>query len=97
MLEILPAAGELIARIHQESTPQTLILHTYRFGPHSKGDDTRDSQELDRLRGKRDPLKIHASRLDSDQRNTLEQEVEAEIEQALHQAIQDPYPTLSYL
>ena len=97
VLEILLAAGELIAQIYQESAPQTLILHTYRFGPHSKGDDTRDSRELDHLRSERDPLKIHASRLDSDQRNTLECEVETEIEQALQQALQDPYPTLSYL
>lgn len=95
VLEILPVAGDLIEQIQQENTPKTLILHTYRFGPHSKGDDTRDSRELDRLRGERDPLKIHANRLNLNQQNAIEGEVEAEIEQALQQAIQDPYPTLS--
>ena len=60
VLEILPVAGELIAEIRKESSPRALILHTKRFGPHSKGDDTRPAQEVERIRLDRDPLLILA-------------------------------------
>ena len=33
--------GSLLGESRQSSAPQALILHTCRFGPHSKGDDTR--------------------------------------------------------
>lgn len=92
VLEILPAAEELLAEIRAQITPRALILHTYRFGPHSKGDDTRDPEEVNRFRQYRDPIEIQAARLQADERQAIESEVNAEIAQAFQQALDDPQP-----
>jgi TPP-dependent pyruvate/acetoin dehydrogenase alpha subunit len=75
--------------------PQALILHTCRFGPHSKGDDTRSPEEIAGLRQERDPLRIHGARLSPAERQTIESGVDAEIELAFQQALLDPYPKMS--
>jgi TPP-dependent pyruvate/acetoin dehydrogenase alpha subunit len=81
--------------VHSLSSPQALILHTARFGPHSKGDDTRATQEVEWLRQERDPLTIHASRLEAESRRLIESQVEMEITEAFQDAQSDPYPTLT--
>lgn len=94
VLAIHAAAGQAVAQIRQESAPRALILDTCRFGPHSKGDDTRPAAEVERMRLARDPLPIHAARLVLDQRLAIENEVEREVRQAFQQALADPYPAL---
>jgi len=73
-------------------SPRALILHTCRFGPHSKGDDTRSVEQVESLRNERDPLKILAPRLNSDERAAVESDVGQEIMDAYRQALADPYP-----
>ena len=92
--EILPVASELIEEVRTKSLPHALILHTCRFGPHSKGDDTRSPQQIALLRQRRDPLSIHASRLNPDERLAVEIEVQNIVDQAFEQALRDPYPIL---
>jgi TPP-dependent pyruvate/acetoin dehydrogenase alpha subunit len=92
--QIAPLAGSLLAEVRQAGTPRALILHTCRFGPHSKGDDTRPEAVLQEMRNRRDPLPIQAARLDPAERASIESQVAAEIEQAYQQALADPYPTL---
>jgi TPP-dependent pyruvate/acetoin dehydrogenase alpha subunit len=46
VLEILPAAENLLAQVRAEGRPRALVLHTWRFGPHSKGDDTRHPADI---------------------------------------------------
>lgn len=94
VLEILPVAGELIAEIRRESSPRALILHTKRFGPHSKGDDTRPAQEVEMMRLERDPLPILGSRIEPETRLEIEAQVEEEILRAFQSALSDPNPTL---
>lgn len=55
-------AREAIAACRGTAKPQLLFLDTERFGPHSKGDDTRSDAELARIRS-RDPIELYASRL----------------------------------
>ena len=95
VLEILPLAGQLFQEVRTQRCPRALILHTHRFAPHSKGDDTRDPAEIARLRKERDPVTIHAERLEPSVRSKIEIEVDLEISQAFEQALQDPYPTLN--
>lgn len=95
VLKILPAAEEMLEEVRSESSPRALIIHTYRFGPHSKGDDTRTAEEVARARSERDPLTIQASRLSPDIRAAIEAEVNAEITQAFQRAAQDPFPNLA--
>ena len=52
----------IIEGVRAESRPHFLVLHTYRLGPHSKGDDHRDQAEIDHHR-RRDPLTTLRARL----------------------------------
>ncbi len=96
VMEILPVAEKLIQEVRTKIAPRALILNTYRFGPHSKGDDTRDVQELARIRQERDPIAIHGSRLESSERLSIETEVNEEISQAYNQALSDPFASLLF-
>jgi TPP-dependent pyruvate/acetoin dehydrogenase alpha subunit len=90
VLEIGPAAQQIIDEIRRGSGPRTLLLHTCRFGPHSKGDDTRLINEVETLRSRRDPLIILAAHLDLATRVEIETESAAQIERAFQAALQDP-------
>jgi TPP-dependent pyruvate/acetoin dehydrogenase alpha subunit len=90
--EIKYAAGEEIRMLRAEGGPRALVIHTVRFGPHSKGDDTRDEKMMAKLRAARDPLEIHGSRLPARQRNDIEAEVKAQVVAAFEQAQADPLP-----
>lgn len=94
VLEIAAAAAPLISRVRQECKPVALVLHTQRFGPHSKGDDTRSAELLEQLRAQRDPVSIQAVRLDPEVRSRIGEEVDHEIRQAFQQALDDPHPVL---
>jgi acetoin:2,6-dichlorophenolindophenol oxidoreductase subunit alpha len=93
--EILSRATELLEAIRSTSSPQALILHTSRFGPHSKGDDTRSPQEVAWLRRERDPLVLQASRIEDGTRCQIESQVEMAITEAYENALSDPSPTFS--
>ena len=90
--EIMPVASDLLARVRQDASPYTLIIDTNRFGPHSKGDDTRDPTLVNELRLILDPVQIQSRRLDPTEKSTIEADVEAEIINAFDQAIRDPFP-----
>jgi TPP-dependent pyruvate/acetoin dehydrogenase alpha subunit len=92
VLEILPAAGEALEATRRLCAPHGLVLHTCRFGPHSKGDDTRPPELLARLKQERDPLRIQGERLEAGERRAVEAEVRAEVRQAFQFALESPLP-----
>jgi len=94
--EIYTLAGELLKEIRNQGGPRAFVLHTCRFGPHSKGDDTRARQDIENLQMERDPIQIHGSRLDQGQRAAVDAMVINEISNAFQQALQDPLPALAY-
>jgi TPP-dependent pyruvate/acetoin dehydrogenase alpha subunit len=94
VLEIHATAGEVIAAVRDEERPRALVLHTCRFGPHSKGDDTRPEQQVAQMQQDRDPLRIHAGRLVEQQRLSIERDADREVEVAFQQALGDPFPVL---
>jgi TPP-dependent pyruvate/acetoin dehydrogenase alpha subunit len=89
--QIRAIAQELLA-LARGGGPQALLLHTQRFGPHSKGDDTRIPQIIEDLKRRRDPLPIQAARLAPGELDSLQAQVEAEIAAAFQQALADPFP-----
>jgi len=89
---ILPAAHQSIQQVRSNCSPSALILHTARFGPHSKGDDTRPPELVRSLRLTRDPLTIYAAHLSPSQIQAAAALVEADIDTAFQQALQDPLP-----
>jgi 2-oxoisovalerate dehydrogenase E1 component len=95
VLEIATLAGGSLADIREKGGPRALILNTHRFGPHSKGDDTRDPGVIAAFQRQRDPLVILAPRVDAASRATIESEVDTEVEAAFQQAMADPFPVAS--
>jgi len=94
VLEISSQAEKILDEIRLQGGPRALILHSLRFGPHSKGDDTRDPELVAAFRRERDPVAILASRLDSDARAAIEAEVNLEVETAYEGAMGDEYPVI---
>ncbi len=92
--EISTAAGEELAALHKQGGPRALILDTQRFGPHSKGDDTRDEKVMAKMRKQRDPLGIQGARLQNKQRDNIDAEVKAKVATAFEQAQADPFPEI---
>jgi TPP-dependent pyruvate/acetoin dehydrogenase alpha subunit len=93
VVEIEAAAGTEIKDLRGEGGPRSLVIHTQRFGPHSKGDDTRDEKIMAEIRAKRDPVVIHGSRLAAKDRQQIDTATDKEVAAAFSQAQQDPLPT----
>ncbi|MCC6222802.1 MAG: thiamine pyrophosphate-dependent dehydrogenase E1 component subunit alpha [Thermoleophilia bacterium] len=82
VLEIHEAAARAVARVRGTGEPFFLVIDTYRFSPHSKGDDHRDPAELE-ARRRRDPLTVAGARLEPAEREAIERACEAELAAAL--------------
>ena len=93
VLDIQSAADKTVRAVRSGAGPASLILHTYRFSAHSKGDDPRSPDELDRIR-QFDPLTVHGVRLTAKECKKAESEVAAVIKDAFLRADADPIPIL---
>jgi len=93
VLEIQSAAKVAVDTVRSETSPASLILHTHRFSAHSKGDDTRSREELDRIR-QYDPLTVHGRRVSTKECEKAESEVCEIIKIAFDRADADPFPVL---
>lgn len=93
VLEVRHLAQEAVSYVRHGDGPAGLILHTYRFAAHSKGDDPRPPEEIARIR-QFDPLTIHAARLTETERQRAEAEAQAIVDNAFARAVTDPSPTL---
>ena len=89
VLEIHAAGGRAVARVRERCEPFMLVLDTYRFSPHSKGDEIRDAAEIAEHRA-RDPLTVAGARLDPAQRTAIEAACEAELERVVVDARSSP-------
>jgi acetoin:2,6-dichlorophenolindophenol oxidoreductase subunit alpha len=88
--EIHAAARRAIARIRETGAPFWLVLHTYRFSPHSKGDDNRDPAEIE-ARRERDPLTVAGARLDDAEREAIAGRVEERLAETVAAAEAAPF------
>jgi TPP-dependent pyruvate/acetoin dehydrogenase alpha subunit len=93
VLEVCTIAKEAFRHVRSGMGPGCLILHTYRFSAHSKGDDPRLPEELARIRIY-DPLTLHGARLTPEECRKAEIEVVAIVEDAFKRADSDPFPIL---
>jgi TPP-dependent pyruvate/acetoin dehydrogenase alpha subunit len=93
VLEIHELAKLAIKYTRTEVRPGCLIINTYRFSSHSKGDEFRDPGEIEN-RKIYDPLKIQEVRLDSGDIVLAENEVGQIIGDAFSRAEKDPYPNI---
>jgi TPP-dependent pyruvate/acetoin dehydrogenase alpha subunit len=91
VLEIRDASKQAVDYVRTTKKPAGLILHTFRFSAHSKGDDYRDPEELAGYKAY-DPLKIHGKRLESVSCEQIENDINWQISDAFTRAEQDPFP-----
>ncbi len=87
--EIRGAAEAAVAHVRSTGGPFFLVIDTYRFSPHSKGDDFRDPEEITARRA-RDPLTIAGARLDPAARSAIEESCEARLAAAVAEALDAP-------
>jgi TPP-dependent pyruvate/acetoin dehydrogenase alpha subunit len=66
--------GQIIEKVRSNKSPHVEIIHTYRLGPHSKGDDDRPKKEIEFWR-KKDPLIILEKRLEKRVINIIEKQI----------------------
>jgi TPP-dependent pyruvate/acetoin dehydrogenase alpha subunit len=76
------AAGEAVGAVRSSGGPFALVLETYRFSPHSKGDEVRDADEI-ATRREHDPLVVVADDLDPDRATEIAAAVEARVTEAV--------------
>lgn len=74
VVDVYSAACDVVYKVRQHKSPQMLFLNTYRFGPHSKGDDFRDADEIERHR-KRDPIVLLSQLLEDGVAENIEKNV----------------------
>jgi TPP-dependent pyruvate/acetoin dehydrogenase alpha subunit len=79
---LLPWLAESIHYVRRSRKPIWAVVHTYRLAAHSKGDDTRDPDEIRRF-AEADPLKIQVQRLSTEEAESAERWVQGEIVEAL--------------
>lgn len=69
--DFLQSADAVVQAIRETREPGFLVIRTARLGPHSKGDDLRDADELDAIR-RRDPLARLGDAIDGRSRAEIE-------------------------
>jgi len=94
--EINILAGEAVKYVRKHNEPGCLIIHTYRYSAHSKGDDFRDTAEIEAHK-KSDPLVVHGIRLSSALRKKAEAQIRDLIEASFSRASLDPEPAIEEL
>jgi acetoin:2,6-dichlorophenolindophenol oxidoreductase subunit alpha len=82
---ITETARAVVSRVRAGGGPEALVVDTYRLGPHSKSDDTRDEDEMRRY-WSLDPLGSCRELLDPAVAETIDADVEAEVSAVLARA-----------
>jgi TPP-dependent pyruvate/acetoin dehydrogenase alpha subunit len=88
--ELYPIFGAAIDYVRNNSKPFVQVVHTYRLNAHSKGDDFRDVEEIDRWR-KKDPLGYFFKKLDVSERERIDREVESRLRAVEERVDQAPF------
>ena len=91
VLKIRDVAENAVNFVRSSMKPVGLILHTYRFSAHSKGDDFRKPEEIASFLEK-DPIVLHRNRLDKAIFEQVESDITWQISDAFFRADQDPFP-----
>jgi 2-oxoisovalerate dehydrogenase E1 component len=93
--DLLLATAESVDEVRRSGRPLFLRIDTYRLMPHSKGDDDRDPQEVQRYRDK-DPLVLFLQESNLDDVTQLNARHQARIDAAVASADAAPYTAASH-
>ena len=84
VVSIHESSRSIIAEIRETSRPQLIFLNTYRFAPHSKGDDFRDKGEIE-MGKRRDPLILAADIIGAAESREVYEEAGRYVAEIVHQ------------
>lgn len=84
--EVHAAAKSVVARIRDGNRPEMLFLETYRYAPHSKGDDFRDPREIAEYR-QYDPLDYLCTLVDECVGDEIIEETRAYVNQVVQELV----------
>jgi TPP-dependent pyruvate/acetoin dehydrogenase alpha subunit len=84
-------AGRALKHVRKTGLPFWLVIDTYRFAPHSKGDDYRPKTEIARHQ-EFDPLLIAGARISAESRDEALHKATVRIAAAVAVAQNAPYP-----
>ncbi|MEP3274905.1 MAG: thiamine pyrophosphate-dependent dehydrogenase E1 component subunit alpha [Stappiaceae bacterium] len=84
--EIADIAKQVMSEIRESGRPAWLHIETVRLGPHSKGDDTRDAEEIAAAQAL-DPLKLYRDKVAN--AKEIDAWCEAHLAEMLDQAMKD--------
>jgi 2-oxoisovalerate dehydrogenase E1 component len=87
--DFLEGVESAVAAVRRGRRPGFLIIDTMRMGPHSKGDDLRDSVEMAAIRD-RDPLESMGRRLPQQERDELRRAARDFVDSVCARAIEAP-------
>ena len=86
VIKICNVSIDLIKNVRKLKKPHCLIINTYRFASHSKSDDGRDQNEIEKWEAN-DPLKIAEKKLDPEIVKKIRIDVEVYISDVIKKAI----------
>ena len=69
----------LIPLLRKEKIPHVELINTYRLGPHSKGDDFRDSSEIQQWE-KKDPILMMEKKIHNQTIKKIKKEIDDRIQ-----------------
>lgn len=78
VLLVRSTTQRIVKEMRQDPFPRCLVLHTTRLASHSKGDDTRDRQEIEDLKAL-DPIKQTELKLPKDRIIKMHEKINTEI------------------
>ena len=88
--------GPIVMKVREEQRPHLEVIHTYRLCHHSKSDDMRPEEEVERHR-QNEPLHKVRARLGPEVAERIDQEAASRVQQAVAWARQQPFPEVSTL
>lgn len=94
IFELVSTFSDAFSYVRKNRKPFCQIVHNYRLGPHSKGDDFRDPKEIDQWKMK-DPLILLSSQIDAFSIEEIESEIRQQIEDAIEKAEIAPVENLT--
>jgi TPP-dependent pyruvate/acetoin dehydrogenase alpha subunit len=89
--ELYAHFGPIVADVREKCRPGVEIIHTYRLCHHSKSDDMRPEDEIERYR-LNEPLPKLRDRLAAEVAERIEAEAARRVEQAIEWARSQPFP-----
>ena len=88
--EINFLSKKVISEIKNKNKCQALVIENQRLGPHSKGDDSRTSEELNQLK-KKDPILIIQEKMGNEEFYKINKKIEYDIKKIIEEVLQRPF------